>query len=217
MASQVRAPARSKCPKCGASCVWYCPNPSCLELVVERSLVPSVSLPVRVAISHHRSERLKKCTGIHAKVLDPEMVDVFVMNQDLPDFSANGDTVALYPSPDAVLLSELSSEELSRIKRVVLVEATWVSARGAVAEARIDGIRHIRVDGGRVTRNWRPQRGTKPHNPNGFSSIEAIHQFMLEYGLAAGIPDIHSRVDGLLHFFEWQRSLAVKPTLLDDV
>ena len=62
------------------------------------------------------------------KLLSPDKVD-YVSSAEAPDLLADGsdpnDIAVLFPSEDAVEVTEMSEAELRSLKRVVLIDSTW--------------------------------------------------------------------------------------------
>jgi hypothetical protein len=190
---------RTLCLGCGKTRKLYCYSPECLSALSPSSL-PVLSLPIRLAVAHHREELLAKSTALHAKVLAPLDVDFYYDDRvsQVPLFSAE-DTLALFPSPGAVTCRELGREGLARFTRVVVVEGTWVKARAAVKRARVEHLVHVKLSDYQ-TMFWREQFRGRDRDKTRLSSIEAIYYFYKEY-LEVMEGEYDGRLDELLCIF----------------
>ena len=90
--------------------------------------MPRLDLPVNVTILSHPKELKSKSSVVPVKILAPDQVD-FVISEEVPDFLADGskqDEVAvLFPGENAVEVTDMSEEELRKLKRVVIIDSTW--------------------------------------------------------------------------------------------
>lgn len=67
------------------------------------------------------------------------------------------------------------------IKRAVFIDSTWRQCRGIYKDEKINSLRTCIIQN-RITKFWRTQKGA----PKWYlSTIEAIHQFLLEFHIAA--------------------------------
>ena len=84
---------------------------------------PRVLLPVKVDIIFH--DKREKSTGLHAKVLSPDMVNIFDYPDHVPRYDEVEEeiTVVLYPSERAVPLATFEREHA--ITRIVLIDSAW--------------------------------------------------------------------------------------------
>lgn len=84
------------------------------------------------------------------------------------------------------LASDEQTEEVYTLenlpfKRAVFIDSTWRQCRGIYKDPRINSIKTCIIQH-RITKFWRHQRGA----PNWYlSTIEAIHQFLLEFHISA--------------------------------
>lgn len=67
------------------------------------------------------------------------------------------------------------------VKRAVFIDSTWKQCRSIYKDTRISSIKSCVIQN-RITKFWRHQKGA----PNWYlSTIEAIHQFLLEFHISA--------------------------------
>jgi len=129
--------------------------------------VPRVNLPIPLHILHHPVEKLSKATGTHALVLAPSTtVHHF---PDLPPYDPS-EAVLLFPTEDAVPLSEFSDEEFAKVKRVYVIDSTWTQARAIYTDPKVAAVRKITI-APQKTKFWRYQA----LGEQCLSSIEAIY------------------------------------------
>ncbi len=73
----------------------------------------------------HPKEKVSKSSIIPAKVIAPTTVDV-LSTTEVPEFSESHDEIVLlFPGDDACQMTDLTEDELKKIKRVVLIDSTW--------------------------------------------------------------------------------------------
>ena len=81
----------------------------------------------------HPSEKVSKSTGVHAAVMcSNATMHVF---PEFPDFDSE-DTLLLFPTDDSVTVDEI--EDLSKYKRLVVVESQWQKTRQMMSDDRVD-------------------------------------------------------------------------------
>lgn len=157
---------------------------------------------------------MSKGTAVHAKVLafsstdfysdDPEHVE------EIPDFSES-DTIALFPSETSKTLDEIDLNFLKGVKRVVVVEGTWVKSHAAIQRAKINHLVHVKLKP-HQSLFWRYQ-GSNTYDGSKLSSIEAIFYFFEEWlEKLEHDPQVRDdqlkKLKDLLFLFAWQRSLV---------
>lgn len=80
----LRGLERGPCPNCHASRKYYC-YVCYMTVGIDRSLIPTVKLPIKVDIVKHQWELVGKSTATHACILAPD--DVTIHNYPaVPEF-----------------------------------------------------------------------------------------------------------------------------------
>ena len=119
---------REPCPQCNRMCKYYCYV--CFKAVGGYdSQIPVLDLPVKVTILSHPKEKKSKSSVVPVKIIAQQYVD-FVTSADAPDLLAGSDLEAdqvaiLFPGEKATEVTEMSPEQLHRLKRVVIIDSTW--------------------------------------------------------------------------------------------
>jgi len=143
----------------------------------------ALALPLELHIIRHYAEKLKKSTAVHAKVVAPKHVSIFTF-PEVPQYADEGatstasfpaaGTLLLYPVEGAPSLKELASAgQLKDVKRLVVVDSTWMQAHRILSSANLAKLRRVRI-GSYSTLFWRYQTG-KPITH--LATIEAIYFF----------------------------------------
>lgn len=112
--ADLKAQSRKACPVCGKSRCWYCPD--CLRSLFPEQQ-PTVELPFQVRIITHPEEKRSKSTGLQAKLLCPdsvELIDFDHVESETLDSSA-ATAALLFPSTDAVCPQDLDVTELKTV------------------------------------------------------------------------------------------------------
>ena len=90
--------------------------------------VPQLQLPIDVTVISHPKEKKSKSSIIPAKILCPTTVEI-VTTTEAPvlrrEDQSYDEVVLLFPGSDAKDVTALSHEELTAIKKVVLIDSTW--------------------------------------------------------------------------------------------
>ncbi|XP_049887692.1 tRNA-uridine aminocarboxypropyltransferase 1 [Pectinophora gossypiella] len=105
--------ARSPCPRCGKSRMYFCYTCFVPVSPLEGHL-PQCRLPIKVDIIKHRREIDGKSTAAHAAVLAPEDVKIYTY-PDVPEYKNDGRTVLLYPGTNSRTVRELFTGKQSNI------------------------------------------------------------------------------------------------------
>ena len=100
--------------------------------------MPRVALPIRVAVLL-REER-RKSTGLHAKVLAPEHVDVYSPDDAIPDFNP-ATTVVAFPSSKSKTWAEL--EGLDKIDTLLLLCCPWQQYHRLLELPQLAGLQQV--------------------------------------------------------------------------
>ncbi|CAH3025969.1 unnamed protein product [Porites evermanni] len=209
----LRGLERRPCPKCHASRKYYC-YVCYVTVGVDRRLIPTVHLPIKVDIIKHQGELVGKSTATHARILAPE--DVTIHNYPaVPEFQEKEQVILVFPSEDAVSLKMIGQDldqqakELSDpnktalFDRVVFIDSTWQQCHQIITDKKLDGLRRVKLESA-VTHFWRPQRN-KPDTC--LATIEAIYYFFKEYEQHVLKREYDGKFDNLLYFFAFQYNL----------
>eukprot|EP00743_Colponemidia_sp_Colp-15_P008457 GILK01009193.1.p1 GENE.GILK01009193.1~~GILK01009193.1.p1 ORF type:complete len:296 (+),score=62.80 GILK01009193.1:23-910(+) len=184
-----QAGGRTKCSVCQQSRKFFCY--SCFQVVGDPTGIPRLSLPIKVDIVHHPTEKLSKSSATHAKVLAPDDVTFLDYPADIPDYDLES-TVLLFPCDDAVSFSEIDA---SKIKRCVFVDSTWSQTKQIVQHPKMHRLRRVKIDS-RKTTFWRFQRLSDEY----LSTLEAIYFAVVEY-ITATKGRYEHEVDNLLYYY----------------
>lgn len=116
---------KAPCSKCGKKKKYFCEK--CTELVGDASCIPSVRLPVEIAVIRDERENKAKSTATHAALVSKD-INIFTY-PELPDGMTEDDAAAeesvlLFPSDTSVEVDEL---DWSKVKRVLLIDSTWIT------------------------------------------------------------------------------------------
>ncbi|TRY90195.1 hypothetical protein DNTS_033372 [Danionella cerebrum] len=209
---------RRKCPRCGASRLFFCY--SCSALVgLEPSHVPSVTLPVKIEIIKHPNETDGKSTAVHAKLLCPGDVTIHTY-PCIPELEERENIVLVFPGPGSMAVEELweffserrsakrlktegESEESSvcPIHRVVFIDSTWNQTSRIITDERLQ----VELKS-RRTCFWRRQKGS----PDTYlATIEAIYYFLKDLHCHY-YKEYSGEYDNLLFFFSYLHNLINK-------
>ncbi|KAI9310867.1 DTW domain-containing protein [Dichotomocladium elegans] len=186
---------RSECPRCRKSVKYFCYR--CFDVVgMDRSLIPTVELPVRLNVIKHEQELDGKSTAVHAKVIAKGDVD-FYSWKEIPDFEKPERSLLLFPGPDAKRLTEIPRGAFDRI---IVIDGTWKQANRIVRETPILQKMQKVTIAPRKTHFWRYQQLSENH----LATIEAIYYLYREFGEAynqGGYTD--GRYDNLLFYYRY--------------
>lgn len=199
------------CQICNKTRKFYCYNcavPSSYLI----SQLPYVKLPFRIIVWKHPGEHGSKSTGIHAKIMSPEMVKVLNVHpkeiskalSDSNDMFDLNKTIVLFPSNDAHTLSSILShtDNSYEIKNnipfdtLIVLEGTWRQAKAMNQSLVLGSLPRVKLSDGIETHFWRYQR----LGSHCLSTIEAIHAFLGEY---ASITCSDKVYDNLLYFYSY--------------
>eukprot|EP00128_Syssomonas_multiformis_P013923 Colp12_sorted_trinity150504_noHs@12529 len=183
---------RHACPKCKNSRMYFCYK--CFCPVGDATGVPNMKLPLKCDIIKHRGEKSSKSTAIHARVLAPNDVTIYDYPGDIPEYPDDGKTVLLFPSKDAVDLSEIDPRT---VERVVFIDSTWQQAGGVLRAPQLQHLKRVRIRVER-TRFWRVQN----LDPFNLATVEAIYYLYRHYAedFECG-GNYDGRYDDLLYYF----------------
>ncbi|KAI4502839.1 hypothetical protein M0802_001883 [Mischocyttarus mexicanus] len=179
---------REICEHCYRSRKFFCYT--CFTPVIDDKYFPRLKLPVKIDIIKHRREIEGKSTAVHAAVLAPEDVKIYIY-PDFPEMVNNEETVLIFPSKTAVSIDSLFINEVKQdgksflerirnneypIKRAIFIDSTWHQTKSIYKDQRFRDLRCI-VLKSRMSQFWRHQK----KSPRWYlATIEAIHQFLIE-------------------------------------
>ncbi|XP_058525014.1 tRNA-uridine aminocarboxypropyltransferase 1-like [Ochotona princeps] len=99
---------RSKCLRCGGSRMFYCYTCYVPVENVPIEQIPLVKLPLKIDIIKHPNETDGKSTAIHAKLLAPDLVNIYTY-PCIPEYEEQDYEVALiFPGPQSVSIKDIS-------------------------------------------------------------------------------------------------------------
>ncbi|CAH4033644.1 unnamed protein product [Pieris brassicae] len=134
-------------------------------------------LPIKVDIIKHKREIDGKSTSAHAAVLAPKHVNIFTY-PNIPQYDEDERVVLLYPGTDACTVPELftGKHEKQSYSDHLLAELPHGYNVGTLMKKIFNNNQN------RVSHFWRHQKGS----PRWYlSTIEALHQFLLELHICA--------------------------------
>ncbi len=124
--------------------------------------------------------------------------------------------VILFPDETAVELKDLSADEFSKIRNVIVIDGTWSQAAAINRTDPYCRLRRIKINPNLKTVFWRYQ----DLGEHCLSTIEAIYYFMREFQETADtnftVVSYDDKFDNLLYFFSFfyhliQRSYINNP------
>ena len=116
----------------------------------------------------------------------------------------------MFPSDDATEITTMTKEELSRIKKVVLIDSTWSQTRYYLRQPNITKLKMIKIKTEKTV-FWRYQKGEEDTS---LSTIEALYFFFRDYEATLNYSGNYSRYykeggkwDNLLWYYAWNFKL----------
>ncbi|XP_051174491.1 tRNA-uridine aminocarboxypropyltransferase 1 [Leptopilina boulardi] len=179
---------RGTCDKCNKSRKYFCYT--CYTLIVDKKIIPQVKLPIKIDIIKHSREIDGKSTAVHATILASENVKIYTY-PDFPLLSADEKIVLIFPSKtatsvDSFFESWTKNNENSLISglpitRAIFIDSTWQQTKAIYKEQKLRDLPCVILKG-RISQFWRHQK----KSPRWYlATIEAIHQFMIEFHMCA--------------------------------
>lgn len=167
----------------------------------------------------HEQELDSKSTAIHAKLLSPSQISIHQFHRTtivpaspesnssdlVEEIIANpGAYVVLFPDETSIELKDLSAEEFSQIRNVIVIDGTWSQAAAINRTDPYCKLRRIKINANLKTVFWRYQ----DLGEHCLSTIEAIYYFMREFLVAqetinSEMVTYDGRYDNLLFFFSF--------------
>uniref|UniRef100_A0A8D8W2T0 tRNA-uridine aminocarboxypropyltransferase 1 n=1 Tax=Cacopsylla melanoneura TaxID=428564 RepID=A0A8D8W2T0_9HEMI len=101
---------RTLCSKCKRSRKYFCYT--CYRPMPEFAhKVPKVKLPFKIDIIKHERELEGKATSVHAAIIAPDDVTVYMYPHNVPDYSKNNEkTILIYPSKNSMSIDEFIAQ-----------------------------------------------------------------------------------------------------------
>ncbi|XP_067020949.1 tRNA-uridine aminocarboxypropyltransferase 1-like isoform X3 [Acropora muricata] len=164
----LRGLERQPCPNCCASRKYYC-YVCYITVGVNRSLIPTIKLPIKVDIIKHKGELVGKSTATHARILAPEDVTIHVYPA-VPDFKDERKVIIVFPAKDAISLKTLGeihntgsmhlpeSAGSDLFDRVVFIDSTWQQCHKIIADEKLVGFQKVKLENA-MTHFWREYDG----------------------------------------------------------
>ncbi|KAI8872155.1 hypothetical protein GQ42DRAFT_161508 [Ramicandelaber brevisporus] len=177
---------RQVCSKCKKSVKLFCYK--CVELVGDDSIKPLVpqigQLPFKLDILKAKYERDGKSTALHAKLIAPGDVDIFIHPDNLPSYLTDADSneeaercLLLYPGVGAKPVEEYDPASFDR---VIVIDGTWKQANSIVINSpKLLKMRRVTIRP-RATLFWRYQQKSAAY----MATIEAIYFMYRDYAEA---------------------------------
>jgi len=193
---------RQPCSACYKPRKYFCY--SCLlPLPSLAPHLPRLHLPLKLDVVKHRQEVEGKSTAVHAAILAPDSVRMFVY-PDIPDYNPTN-TLLVFPGPESVALDQLVQggkgevEEVFPFERVVFIDSTWNQCHAICEDERIKNLPKVIIQS-RNTMFWRYQAG-KPKEY--LATIEAIYYFNVDFHRLVLKKKYKGEYDNLLFFFKF--------------
>ena len=202
---------RIPCPMCNRMSKYYCFQCFC-SVGDYDDQIPKLELPVKVTILSHPKEKKSKSSVVPVKILAPQYVD-FLPAVEAPDLLKDSDldvdqVAILFPGENATEVTELSGEQLARLKRVVIIDSTWNQTKRYMNSDLIKRHPMVKIKTEKTV-FWRYQSGGFDSS---LSSAEALYFFFRDYDMATnGLGTDYSKYSGkwdnLLWYFAFNFKL----------
>ena len=130
---------------------------------LENSGWPKLKLPCDVSVLRHPKEKRSKSSIIPSKIIAPDNVEI-LHTVDVParigvqDGEDKESVVLMFPSEHAQEISSMSTDDLKKIKRVVLIDSTWSQTKYYLRQDAIKDLKHIKIQTEKTV-FWRYQKG----------------------------------------------------------
>ncbi|KZC09495.1 DTW domain-containing protein 1 [Dufourea novaeangliae] len=199
---------REICGRCYKSRKFFC-YLCCLPVINEKYF-PKVKLPIKIDIVKHAREIDGKSTAIHAAVLAPNDVRIFIY-PDFPEIVDKEETVLIFPSQTGKTIESLFKKEIKQgdtviinriqnefpIKRAIFIDSTWHQTKAIYKDHRFRDLQCVILKS-RISQFWRHQK----KSPRWYlATVEAIHQFLVELHTYQRYKVFnHNRQDRELHY-----------------
>lgn len=206
---------RELCAHCGKSRKYFCYT-CYIPVITIADRVPKLKLPCKIDILKHPKEIDGKSTAVHAAVIAPDDVRIFIY-PDIPDYSLEDNVLLIFPDKNAVSLENLwlhldnqttrkpREPETKRSKnqipftRAVFIDCTWNQTKKIHCDERVKDLTCVELKQ-RETLFWRYQRG----KPNTYlATIEAIYYFVVDVHTNVLNGEYENQYDDLLFFFKF--------------
>ncbi|XP_064401526.1 tRNA-uridine aminocarboxypropyltransferase 1-like isoform X2 [Halichondria panicea] len=212
---------RAECPECKRSRKFFCYT--CYRLVglSDPAVIPRVRLPLKVDILKHPLERVGKSTAVHARVLAPDDVTMYI-HPNIPTYTDTSKLLLLFPKKMALTTAEAAqmmrdSSQLpgagsdqsgasvdpnpwSGLDRLVVIDSTWNGTNAILKDERVKDLPCVKLSEAE-THFWRPQRRQDSKH---LATIEAIYYFFREMNELINGRSYSGIYDNLLYFYAYQ-------------
>ncbi|CAI6357233.1 unnamed protein product [Macrosiphum euphorbiae] len=204
---------RQPCRKCSKSRKYFCYTCYTLNADIENK-IPTLKLPFKIDIIKHSREIAGKSTAIHAALLAPNDVTIYIY-PDMPRYTEDDKVILVYPGKSAVTLQDFYSSNKKQedsevhtkkntshkfMTHALFIDSTWNQSNGILKDPIISELPCIKLQI-RLSQFWRHQKGS----PRWFlATIEAIHQLLVEFtetDVEANEPP--QNYDNMLFFFRF--------------
>ena len=127
---------RAHCPACSHTHTQYC----CKCEIPLNHQPPTVILPIPMDIYRHAQELQGKTTSIHAKLVAPEQVSIF-LGLESQHYDHPERVLLLFPSESSVPLESIDRKSFDRL---IVIDGTWSQAKAMANKMKGCGYRHVR-------------------------------------------------------------------------
>ncbi|XP_058791686.1 tRNA-uridine aminocarboxypropyltransferase 1 [Phymastichus coffea] len=178
---------REICGKCYKSRKFFCY--SCCIPVIDEKYIPRIKLPIKIDIIKHAREIDGKSTAIHAAIIAPEDVKIYIYPK-FPEILKTDRAVLIFPSQTAMNVEDLFVKTANKnngiinerinnefpITRAVFIDSTWHQTKSIYKDERLRDLPCVILKS-RISQFWRHQK----KSPRWYlATVEAIHQFLFE-------------------------------------
>lgn len=96
----------------------------------------------------HPKEKISKSSIVPSKIIAPENVEIR-HELDIEPFIKEGESidsvVLLFPTDDAISLTDMPEDELKAIKRVVLIDCTWGQTKYFLRQQNLMNLKKVKI------------------------------------------------------------------------
>lgn len=96
----------------------------------------------------HPKEKISKSSIVPSKILAPDHVEIkheLEITPILGDSDPFDSVVLLFPTDDAKEVTSMSQEELSAIKRVVIIDCTWNQTKHFLRQPNLMKLKKVKI------------------------------------------------------------------------
>lgn len=195
-----KASERIKCPQCDRSKKYYCPD--CFIPLVDKSLIPQLTLPLHVSVLQHPKEKVERSSIIPAKVLAPSSLDIY-RTTVLPSIHLDPkDTLFLYPAETAKSIKDVDKDLLKNAKYLLMIDSTWAQVQTFLKLPEVKQLTAVKISAAE-TAFWRYQQVDSTN----LATVEALYFFFKEYDEAISEREYDGKYDNLLYFYTYNYNI----------